>query len=249
MNTRCGECGYAREDYRSASDQQWLRSSIGQRVKLMFEDLGDVEAIPGFGSADSLHAKLTRLAEDDDLHPAVHFTQAAARVSATMAPRPLAGSTGRLIHVNVSRGGVPKLPAGESGVSWRGVVGDKQEERKHHGHAWQALCIWSLEVIHSLQLEGHPIDSGSTGENLTIRGIDWKRARTGVLMEIGDVVCELTSPAVPCAKQARWFADGKFTRISHAHHPGRARWYASVLRPGTVRPGDEVRVVIPVAAV
>jgi MOSC domain-containing protein YiiM len=246
MDTRCDECGYAREDYRSAIDQKWLQSVIETRVQLMFEDLSEGAVIVGFGDADTLLTKLTRLAQVEDLHPAVHFTRAAARASAAMVPRPYAVS-GRLAEINVSLGGVPKQPVGESGVSWRGVVGDKHHDMKNHGHSWQALCIWSVDVLSALQLEGHPINSGNAGENLTVRGLDWKRMRTGVRFQIADVVCELTAPAVPCNNNAPWFLDGNYKRMSHTLNPGWSRWYASVLRPGTVRPGDDVRVVAPVS--
>lgn len=150
---------------------------------------------------------------------------------------------GRLVQINTSGGGVPKLPVEEATIGRRGVVGDRQDARLHHGRPWQALCLWSTDVIDALRGEGHPIEAGSAGENLTVEGLAWEQLRAGTILEIGDIRCRLSAAAVPCAKNARWFEGGDFNRILHTRHPGWSRWYASVLRPGEIRPGDEVRVV------
>jgi MOSC domain-containing protein YiiM len=243
VDARCEQCGYAREDYRAAWDRKWLERAVPERVRLMFEGLPEGTELPGMGNEEKIGEALTRLTEHDDLHPAVHLTQTAARAAAALAPRKLDGAEGRLVQVSVSPGGVPKLAVTEAAVSWRGLVGDAQRERKHHGHAWQALCLWSAEVVRVLQVEGHPIDFGSAGENFTIRGLDWKRMRSGVRLEAGTALCEVTAPAAPCHHNARWFADGNPKRMDHDLNPGYSRWYAAVLRPGVARPGDVVRVL------
>lgn len=144
-------------------------------------------------------------------------------------------------QLNVSDGGVPKRPVADAFVNVRGLVGDRQADRKHHGTPDQALCLYSLEVIHALQEEGHPIEPGSAGENVTITGLDWAQMAPGVRLRIGaDVVAELTWPASPCAKNSRWFADRDHHRIDHDAHPGWGRWYARVRAAGTVRTGDPV---------
>lgn len=147
-----------------------------------------------------------------------------------------------LIHqINVSDGGVPKLPVDRAAVALDGMEGDRQADRKHHGGPDQTLCLYSLEVIEMLREEGHPIAPGSAGENLTISGLDWaavapeQRFRIGAELEI-----EITDVATPCAKNAQWFTDGKFGRMSDTKHPGASRWYARVLTPGTVTTGDPV---------
>lgn len=147
---------------------------------------------------------------------------------------------GTVERINVSDGGVPKSAVDEAEVGERGLVGDRQAARQHHGRPWQALCLWSSEVIDALQAEGHPIDAGSAGENLTLAGLDWSTMRPGTRVLIGEVVAEVASWAPPCKKNAGWFADGRFDRIDHDRHPGWARSYAWVLEPGRVRTGDQV---------
>lgn len=147
---------------------------------------------------------------------------------------------GRVAQLNVSDGGVPKRPVEVADVGDRGVVGDRQATRKHHGRPLQALCLWSAEVIDALRAEGHPIGPGSAGENITVSGIDWATIRPGTQLLVGDVVIEISAWAVPCKKNARWFLGGDFGRMSHDRHPGWSRAYAWVREPGTVRQGDAV---------
>lgn len=148
-----------------------------------------------------------------------------------------------LVHqVNASAGGVPKSAIDVAEIGIRGVAGDVQATRAHHGRPWQALCLWSREVIDALAAAGHPIEPGSAGENVTLSGVDWMQLRGGTIIDIGEVRCQLSAPAVPCRKNAQWFTDGDYSRIDHDLHPGVSRWYASVLRPGSIVAGAPVTV-------
>lgn len=82
-------------------------------------------------------------------------------------------TTARIASVNVSKGGVPKLPVESAHASAKGLDGDRQRDLRHHGGPMRALCLCSLELIEALRAEGHPISPGSTGDNITIEGIDW----------------------------------------------------------------------------
>lgn len=148
--------------------------------------------------------------------------------------------TGEVVQVSGSGGGLPKLPLLTGTINKTGVMGDRQATRRHHGAPFQALCLFSAEVVDDLQAQGHPISYGSAGENITIRGIDWSKLRSGLEIKIGEVLCRLTAPAVPCSQNTPFFSDGDFSRLSHDKHPGQSRWYASVVNGGTVNPGDRV---------
>ena len=144
-------------------------------------------------------------------------------------------------QVSVSDGGVPKRPVFEARVNKTGVGGDRQENLKFHGGSERAVCLFSLELIERLQDEGHPIDAGLSGENLTLAGLDWDLIRPGVRLSVGpDIELEVTSYTIPCSKNSRWFRDDDFSRISQKANPGWSRVYAKVLREGIVRPGDAV---------
>jgi MOSC domain-containing protein YiiM len=147
---------------------------------------------------------------------------------------------GTVAQLNVSDGGVPKKPVEVAEVGDRGLVGDRQADRQHHGRPLQALCLWSVEVIDALRAEGHPIEPGLAGENVTIAGIDWATVQPGTQLLIGDVLAEISAWSTPCAKNAAWFADRDFRRMDHDRHPGWSRAYAWVREPGTIRHGDRV---------
>ncbi|MET0727669.1 MAG: MOSC domain-containing protein [Acidimicrobiales bacterium] len=147
---------------------------------------------------------------------------------------------GAVAQINVSQGGVPKTSIGSAEVGWRGLVGDRQTARQHHGKPMQALCLWSAEVIEALQDEGHPIGAGFAGENMTLSGIDWSTIRPGVQLRIGEVHAEISAWAAPCKKNAAWFLGRDFNRMSHDLHPGWSRAYAWVREPGIVATHDEV---------
>ena len=148
--------------------------------------------------------------------------------------------SGRVFSINCSEGGVPKLPVPEALVSSSGVFGDSQKNRKHHGGPDRAVCLFSLERIRALQDEGHPIGIGTTGENLTISGLDWDLVVPGSIIEAGDVILEVTDYTKPCRTIRESFTSQKFARMSQKHHPGWSRVYARVLKEGMVRTGDSV---------
>jgi len=147
-------------------------------------------------------------------------------------------------QINTSDGGLPKQPVPEAKVTKEGVAGDRQRNLKVHGGPDRAICLFSLELIERLQDEGHSIDSGLSGENLTLAGLEWGQLEPGLQLGIGpEVRLELTSYCAPCDLNARWFRDGEFSRISQKKNPGWSRLYAKVLQGGVVTPGDEVTVM------
>jgi len=143
-------------------------------------------------------------------------------------------------QINLSQGGVPKLPVAEADIDESGVIGDVQADRVHHGRPEQALCLFSLEVIEKFQSEGHNIAPGSAGENITVAGLDWAEVAPGKRMTIGPVEIEIAHYTTPCAKNAQWFSDGGFNRMHQSKHPGESRVYARVLRGGTIATGDAI---------
>lgn len=156
----------------------------------------------------------------------------------------LSRTEGRVLQINVSDGGVPKLPVKVVTVGERGITTDRQADLRHHGHPEQALCLWSVEQIKVLQAEGHPIAAGLAGENITTEGIDLASVPRGSRLALGDdVVIALTEFATPCTKNAQWFVDGDFDRMNSELHPESSRIYASVLTGGEVRAGDVIRVL------
>lgn len=182
-------------------------------------------------------------AVEDLLDRATGESRAPQNLSAADAAR-LAGMKGRLHQLNCSQGGVPKLPVAGAELTEAGLEGDRQKHTSFHGGPERALSLFSLEVIERLRAEGHPISPGSTGENVTVSGLDWPLLSPGTRLAIGErAVVQITSYANPCGSIRPSFAAGKFKRISQKINPGESRLYARVLRPGRLAAGDEVRVL------
>jgi MOSC domain-containing protein YiiM len=155
---------------------------------------------------------------------------------------------GRIVQINISPGGVPKLPIPGARLGRLGLAGDTHRDHRHHGGPDRALCLYSIELIAALQAEGHPIFPGAIGENLTLAGIDLGALQPGGRLQIGDgVVIEITGYAHPCTNIEPYFADGKSIRVSQKVHPGWSRLYARVLQGEALAVGQPVTVVPPSA--
>ena len=175
-------------------------------------------------------------------HDCNHHLHDAGRVLAAVGAG-VAHRTGTITQISANGGGVNKQSIDEAHVGYRGVQGDRQSNRKHHGRVWQALCLYSQEIIERLQAEGNPIHPGNVGENVTVAGLDWAVLRPGTIIKLGaEVVIELSASATPCAHNTPYFVNGNFNRMNHDHHPGWGRLYASVLVDGVIRRGDSVEV-------
>jgi len=241
--TTCGRCAFDATAYTAhdlATARRWLASMADGAVEGV--DLDVLAAGPQVGTLQRLHQRISSLdpaAPDVDvIHECTHLLADLGRqLHAAGAGVPT--QRGTVVQLSASGGGVPKLPVERVEVGFGGVVGDRQANRKHHGRPFQALCLWSADVIDALRAEGHPVHAGACGENVTVAGIDWASLRGATRVRIGGVLCEISGWATPCRKIDAWFT-GRSDRIDHEAHPGWSRAYAWVLEPGSIAAGDEV---------
>src|SRR2546429_7394146 len=73
-------------------------------------------------------------------------------------------------QINVSDGGVPKLPVPKAYITVQGVVGDRQRSVQYHGGGDRAVCLYALAVIEALRVEGHAVAPGSCREYPSLAG-------------------------------------------------------------------------------
>lgn len=153
---------------------------------------------------------------------------------------------GTVFSVNLSNGGVPKKSVTGAQVLASGLVDDAQDDQKHHGGPERAVCVYSLERIHALREEGHPIDVGTAGENLTVEDLDWDLVVPGARLRVGEeVLLEVASFTNPCKTIRDSFIDGRFVRIAQKFYPGWSRVYARVISEGEIHPGDPIELSPP----
>ena len=142
-----------------------------------------------------------------------------------------------ILSVNISGGGIPKLPIEAGDVTVDGLAGDAHDHEKHNTPL-QALCLIDDEVLTALRGEGFDVGPGATGENLTMRGLDVNHLEIGDQLQFsGGVEVELTKRRKPC-----YVLDQIDPELKVAI-AGRCGYYARVTRPGRIAPGETVRVV------
>jgi hypothetical protein len=212
-------------------------------VDLLTDGLPDDAVDAGTAAAIAGHRAVIAEAGDESDAPleqrlatvwdAWRAAAAALRASGALGP----AAEGHVAHLALSDGGVPKRSADRVEVGWGGVEGDRQVDTRNHGRPWQALCLWSTEVIDAFVATGDPLAPGRAGENVTVTGLPWAQARPGSLLTLGGVTCEVWAYAIPCHKNAQWFADGRFDRMHHSKGPV-SRLYAAVVEPGPIAVGD-----------
>jgi MOSC domain-containing protein YiiM len=153
-------------------------------------------------------------------------------------------TTGRIVQLSVSAGGVPKRAVGQARVTRLGLEGDAHQNEKHHGGPERAVCLFSLEAIRALAAEGHAIVPGAIGENVTTEGIEWAAVVPDAYLLLGEhVLLQVTRYTTPCFKIAPVFRGRESDRVSQKRHPGWSRVYARVLVEGQLRIDDSVRIV------
>lgn len=140
-----------------------------------------------------------------------------------------------LVQVNVSSGGMPKLPVPSARVTRCGVEGDRQRTLKYHSGPDRAICIYSQELYAWLVEQGINVSPGQIGENFTTRGLDLQKLSTGDRLRVGETcIIEITKVRAPCSQLKKWDADLPELIV------GRSGWMAKVIEEGTVRPGDRI---------
>ena len=157
--------------------------------------------------------------------------------------------TGTILQVSVSKGGVPKYAIPEGTLTPIGFEGDRHANPDIHGGARQAVLLITAEGIAELAALGFPLTHGSLGENLTTSGIAHRDWRAGQHWRIGpEAVIEITKRRAPC-QALNVYGPGIQTAIFDAlagnGDPSSPKWglsgfYASVVQPGVIRPGDEI---------
>ena len=141
-------------------------------------------------------------------------------------------------------GGVPKPRVPSLAVTTDGCVGDRQNDLKHHGGPLRAVCLMTRDVMQMLQHEGHPIQGGTTGENLLIDGIPWTSLTVGCVLRTKDVTIRITGDAPPCKTIKDSFTNHAFKELAHKQTPQKTRWYAEVLQEGTLHLGEPIHLEV-----
>jgi MOSC domain-containing protein YiiM len=162
---------------------------------------------------------------------------------------------GTIVQVNISLGGLPKRAVPEALITPLGIHGDVHAHPQIHGGERKAVLLIAAEVIEDLTARGYPLFFGALGENLTTRGLTIRDIRIGDQIRAGGAMLEITQPRGPCTQLDVYgeslkydiFDQGVKQRDPRSPRWGMSGFYASVISPGPVGPGDIIAVVAKLA--
>lgn len=140
-----------------------------------------------------------------------------------------------ILSINISKGGIPKLPVQSLHLNIDGFDGDRHNHEKHRT-SMQAVCLQDVEKLNELRQEGYSLEAGTTGENLTMRDLNVNLLPIGTILRFSNgVVIELTKVRKPC-----YVLDAIHLKLKE-DIVGRCGMYAKVLHEGILNAGDWVQ--------
>jgi MOSC domain-containing protein YiiM len=155
-----------------------------------------------------------------------------------------------ILQINVSPGGVPKRPIPNGIVTPLGITGDGHAHPQIHGGPRKAILLITSEGLDELKEQGFALYRGALGENLTTHGLNRRSVRVGQRYRIGEILVEITKVRAPCETLNAYPGIQKaiYDPDVKAGNPASPLWglsgfYASVLQPGAIRPGDPIQLL------
>tara|TARA_B100000700_G_C14784224_1_gene732774 strand:+ start:274 stop:771 length:498 start_codon:yes stop_codon:yes gene_type:complete len=139
--------------------------------------------------------------------------------------------------------GLPKMPINIANVTFSGIDGDynRFRKKKKDNDPDMAIMILSMDILFELNQEGWPVQPGDLGENLTLSGMDYGFIEPGQQYKIGDVTLEISFICDPCSNlYALPYVEEDRGPEFIKTLMNRRGWYARVLTPGIMKPGDGV---------
>ena len=113
-----------------------------------------------------------------------------------------------------------------------GIQGDA------HGGKWhRQVSLLSYDMIEEFRARGAVVADGAFGENLVVEGIDFRALPVGTRLHCADVILEMTQIGKECHHGCQIFQ-----KMGDCIMP-REGVFARVIRGGTIRVGDEMKVV------
>lgn len=121
------------------------------------------------------------------------------------------------------------------------VDGDEAADKKNHGGADKAVCVYNADHYPQWQerLQLPQFGAGAFGENFTTQGFDETNVCIGDVWRIGDAVFEVTQPRQPCWKIARRWRIKELT--AYVDQTGWSGWYLRVLQTGIIAAGMTIQ--------
>lgn len=112
-----------------------------------------------------------------------------------------------------------------------GIQGDA-----HAGKWHRQVSLLSYDKIEEFRERGAEVEDGAFGENLVVEGIDFRTLPVGTRLYCGDVILEMTQIGKECHHGC-----AIYQKMGDCIMP-REGVFARVIRGGTIKTGDEMRI-------
>jgi MOSC domain-containing protein YiiM len=141
-----------------------------------------------------------------------------------------------VLSINVSSGGIPKLPVDSCAVTLDGLAGDGRDHDKHISRD-RAVSLIDQEILDQLTKEGYEVPWGAVGENITVENLDVQSLEPDDRLAFsGGVVIELVEGRRPCFVLDPLGVELKKDIV------GRCGYLARVITEGTMSAGETIEV-------
>lgn len=117
-----------------------------------------------------------------------------------------------------------------------GIEGDA-----HAGNWHRQVSLLSYDRVKAFNERGAGVIDGAFGENLVVEGLDFRNLPVGTRLYAGTVELEMTQIGKECHSHC-----AIFKRMGECIMPTQGV-FAQVLKEGIIRPGDEMKAVLPAA--
>jgi MOSC domain-containing protein YiiM len=142
----------------------------------------------------------------------------------------------KILSINISSGGIPKVPVNSCCVTIDGLVDDGRSHEKHWDRN-RAVSLIDQEILQQLNTEGYDVPPGAVGENLTVEDLNVQSLQPGDHLSFsGGVIIELVEERKPCFVLDPLGINLKKDIV------GRCGYLARVIEEGTFTPGESISV-------
>lgn len=111
------------------------------------------------------------------------------------------------------------------------------EKDAHAGKWHRQVSLISHEQIEAFKERGAKVGPGAFGENLIVKGFDFKHSPVGTRFQCNDVILEMTQIGKQCHHHCQIYY-----QVGDCIMP-REGVFARVIHGGTIKVGDEMRMI------
>jgi MOSC domain-containing protein YiiM len=123
-----------------------------------------------------------------------------------------------------------------------GFEGDGVGDRKHHGGADKAVCVYSLDhYAYWESVLGTAMPGAAFGENFSVAGLQEDDIHIGDVFRAGSTLVQVSQPRQPCTTLAARYGRSDFVKL--VTDSGRTGFYFKVIEEGKVKAGDSLILV------